>query len=54
MFDVAFTNESSFMFDPDADNWRRKTVSLSREITYGKVVLGAHDCVLSLQEALSQ
>lgn len=24
-FDVAFTNESSFIFDPDADNWRRKT-----------------------------
>ena len=24
-FDVAFTNESDFIFDPDADNWRRKT-----------------------------
>ncbi len=24
-FDVAFTDESSFIFDPDADNWRRKT-----------------------------
>ena len=26
IFDVAFTNESSFIFDPDAENWRRKTV----------------------------
>lgn len=26
VFDCAFTNESSFLFDPDADNWRRKTV----------------------------
>ena len=25
VFDVVFTNESSFIFDPDADNWRRKT-----------------------------
>jgi hypothetical protein len=24
-FDISFTNESSFIFDPDADNWRRKT-----------------------------
>lgn len=24
-FDVAFTDSSSFIFDPDADNWRRKT-----------------------------
>jgi len=27
VFDCAFTNESSFIFDPDAENWRRKTVS---------------------------
>jgi hypothetical protein len=26
IFDIAFTNESSFIFDPDAENWRRKTV----------------------------
>lgn len=26
VFDVAFTNDSQFIFDPDADNWRRKTV----------------------------
>lgn len=26
IFDFAFTNESSFIFDPDADNWRRKVV----------------------------
>ena len=25
VFDVAFTDESNFIFDPDADNWRRKT-----------------------------
>eukprot|EP00549_Striatella_unipunctata_P010091 CAMPEP_0118711880 /NCGR_PEP_ID=MMETSP0800-20121206/24403_1 /TAXON_ID=210618 ORGANISM="Striatella unipunctata, Strain CCMP2910" /NCGR_SAMPLE_ID=MMETSP0800 /ASSEMBLY_ACC=CAM_ASM_000638 /LENGTH=75 /DNA_ID=CAMNT_0006616663 /DNA_START=46 /DNA_END=273 /DNA_ORIENTATION=+ len=25
VFDMAFTDESSFIFDPDADNWRRKT-----------------------------
>ena len=26
IFDVSFTDESSFIFDPDADNWRRKVV----------------------------
>ena len=26
IFDLSFTNESSFLFDPDADNWRRKVV----------------------------
>jgi len=26
VFDVAFTNDSQFIFDPDADNWRRKVV----------------------------
>jgi hypothetical protein len=26
VFDCVFTNESGFIFDPDADNWRRKTV----------------------------
>jgi hypothetical protein len=26
IFDVAFTDDSSFIFDPDADNWRRKVV----------------------------
>jgi hypothetical protein len=26
VFDCAFTSESGFIFDPDADNWRRKTV----------------------------
>jgi hypothetical protein len=25
-FDLLFTSDSSFIFDPDADNWRRKTV----------------------------
>jgi hypothetical protein len=30
VFDLAFTNESQFLFDPDADNWRRKTVSAMR------------------------
>jgi len=25
MFDLTFTDSSSFIFDPDADNWRRKT-----------------------------
>jgi hypothetical protein len=29
IFDWAFTNESNFMFDPDADNWRRKVVSIN-------------------------
>jgi hypothetical protein len=28
IFDWAFTNESNFMFDPDADNWRRKVVRI--------------------------
>ena len=27
VFDLAFTNDSQFIFDPDAENWRRKTVS---------------------------
>lgn len=27
VFDCAFTNDSQFIFDPDAENWRRKTVS---------------------------
>ena len=25
-FDCAFTADSQFIFDPDAENWRRKTV----------------------------
>jgi hypothetical protein len=25
VFDVAFTADNTFVFDPDADNWRRKT-----------------------------
>jgi len=25
VFDLAFTDDSNFLFDPDADNWRRKT-----------------------------
>ena len=28
-FDFAFTDSSSFIFDPDADNWRRKTDAVS-------------------------
>jgi hypothetical protein len=27
VFDLAFTNDSQFIFDPDAENWKRKTVS---------------------------
>ena len=30
VFDLAFMNESSFIFDPDADNWRRKTEAMSK------------------------
>lgn len=26
IFDIAFANDSQFIFDPDAENWRRKTV----------------------------
>ncbi|KAL3795281.1 hypothetical protein HJC23_008366 [Cyclotella cryptica] len=25
VFDVSFTGSNTFVFDPDADNWRRKT-----------------------------
>ena len=32
IFDMSFTNESNFLFDPDADNWRRKVVSDSDQI----------------------
>jgi hypothetical protein len=31
IFDVSFTDESSFLFDPDADNWRRKVVRFVME-----------------------
>jgi len=30
VFDLAFTNESMFIFDPDAENWRRKTEAASK------------------------
>eukprot|EP00571_Detonula_confervacea_P016810 CAMPEP_0172299614 /NCGR_PEP_ID=MMETSP1058-20130122/1885_1 /TAXON_ID=83371 /ORGANISM="Detonula confervacea, Strain CCMP 353" /LENGTH=78 /DNA_ID=CAMNT_0013009125 /DNA_START=95 /DNA_END=331 /DNA_ORIENTATION=- len=30
LFDVMFTDSSMFMFDPDADNWRRKTEALGQ------------------------
>ena len=30
VFDVAFTDSSMFIFDPDADNWRRKTEAVGR------------------------
>ena len=33
IFDWAFTNESNFLFDPDADNWRRKVVSSGHDGT---------------------
>ena len=29
IFDLSFTDDSNFMFDPDAENWRRKTVRVS-------------------------
>lgn len=29
IFDMLFGNDSQFIFDPDADNWRRKTVRLT-------------------------
>jgi hypothetical protein len=25
VFDMSFSGDSTFVFDPDADNWRRKT-----------------------------
>lgn len=28
VFDISFTNDSQFIFDPDADNWRRKVVRI--------------------------
>ncbi len=30
VFDRAFTNSSMFVFDPDADNWRRKTEAVAQ------------------------
>lgn len=30
LFDVLFSNPSNFIFDPDADNWRRKTEALEK------------------------
>jgi len=29
IFDLGFTDESSFIFDPDAENWRRKVEALA-------------------------
>jgi len=37
VFDLAFTNDSNFMFDPDAENWRRKTVS--EMLRYGEFLI---------------
>jgi hypothetical protein len=39
IFDWAFTNENNFLFDPDADNWRRKVVSSGRG---GSAEMGYH------------
>jgi hypothetical protein len=39
VFDLAFTNDSQFIFDPDADNWRRKVVSRSI-----RVQVSENDC----------
>ena len=30
IFDLGFTDESSFIFDPDAENWRRKVVRVMK------------------------
>ena len=30
VFDRLFTNAGMFMFDPDADNWRRKTEAMGQ------------------------
>ncbi|KAL7527658.1 hypothetical protein ACHAWF_002263 [Thalassiosira exigua] len=30
VFDVAFTDCNMFVFDPDADNWRRKTEAVGQ------------------------
>ena len=44
IFDWAFTNESNFMFDPDADNWRRKVVRIFLH-TFCKHIFCEKDCV---------
>jgi hypothetical protein len=33
IFDLAFSNSSNFVFDPDAENWRRKTVGTAMTTT---------------------
>jgi hypothetical protein len=39
VFDLAFTNDSNFLFDPDAENWRRKMVrSYMYHFTFLRVV----------------
>eukprot|EP00538_Stauroneis_constricta_P005909 CAMPEP_0119572062 /NCGR_PEP_ID=MMETSP1352-20130426/44423_1 /TAXON_ID=265584 /ORGANISM="Stauroneis constricta, Strain CCMP1120" /LENGTH=76 /DNA_ID=CAMNT_0007621745 /DNA_START=998 /DNA_END=1228 /DNA_ORIENTATION=+ len=30
IFDVSFTDDSQFIFDPDAENWRRKVEAAAR------------------------
>jgi hypothetical protein len=39
IFDVSFTDESSFIFDPDADNWRRKVVRSSSCFVFFSIFL---------------
>jgi hypothetical protein len=33
VFDVAFTNDSQFIFDPDAENWKRRTVRTLKNVS---------------------
>ena len=51
IFDVAFTNDSQFIFDPDADNWRRKVVRRIIALTFLRLCSVA-DIFLSCQESL--
>jgi hypothetical protein len=45
VFDLLFTSDAHFIFDPDAENWRRKTVrvlSVTRRSFAPEVARGEH------------
>ena len=42
IFDLGFTNEHSFIFDPDAENWRRKVVRFTDFFNYYSCCTAGH------------
>ena len=46
IFDLGFTNEHSFIFDPDAENWRRKVVRFEKGSRVNQRLLDAVSCLI--------